>query len=134
MVTWYEEGLKFKCTGCGKCCTGAPGGVFVSLEEIDAMAKFLGCTKEVFLASFVKKEKNRFVLRDQSKEHDCIFLQNQRCQVYQARPKQCRTYPWWKENLSSARSWIDEMKRCEGIEHSDGKHFSKEEIDATLES
>lgn len=35
---WYADGLKFKCTGCGDCCTGAPGYVWVNKAEIEAIA------------------------------------------------------------------------------------------------
>jgi hypothetical protein len=35
---WYKDGLRFTCTGCGDCCTGAPGYVWVNKEEIEALA------------------------------------------------------------------------------------------------
>ena len=35
---WFREGLKFACTGCGDCCTGEPGYVWVNKAEIEAMA------------------------------------------------------------------------------------------------
>ena len=39
---WYSDGLKFDCTGCGDCCTGDPGYVWVSRAEIEALAAALG--------------------------------------------------------------------------------------------
>jgi hypothetical protein len=39
---WYKDGLRFKCTGCGDCCTGAPGFVWVNNEEIAAIAAEIG--------------------------------------------------------------------------------------------
>ncbi len=39
---WYQDGLRFTCTMCGKCCTGDPGYVWVTDEELAALAKFLG--------------------------------------------------------------------------------------------
>jgi len=35
---WYKPGLRFKCTECGACCTGAPGYVWISEKEIKAVA------------------------------------------------------------------------------------------------
>ena len=35
---WYAEGLKFTCTQCGNCCTGGPGFVWISREEIRRLA------------------------------------------------------------------------------------------------
>ena len=34
---WYRDGLRFTCTRCGNCCTGAPGYVWV---DADAMKAF----------------------------------------------------------------------------------------------
>ena len=28
---WYQDGLQFRCTRCGNCCTGAPGYGGISL-------------------------------------------------------------------------------------------------------
>ncbi|MCH7752933.1 MAG: YkgJ family cysteine cluster protein, partial [Planctomycetes bacterium] len=38
---WYQDGLRFKCTGCGNCCTGSPGYVWVNQAEINALAAHL---------------------------------------------------------------------------------------------
>ena len=38
---WYAAGLRFRCTMCGQCCTGAPGFVWVNEDEIAAIADFL---------------------------------------------------------------------------------------------
>ena len=37
---WYQDGLQFSCTGCGNCCTGPAGYVWVSEEEIVRIAEF----------------------------------------------------------------------------------------------
>ena len=39
---WYTDGLRFRCTRCGHCCTGAPGYVWVEDEELRAIAEFRG--------------------------------------------------------------------------------------------
>lgn len=47
----------------------------------------------------------------------CIFLKDSKlCSIYQVRPVQCSTYPWWPELLTDA-AWEDEATRCEGINH-----------------
>ena len=38
---WYSDGLKFECTQCGNCCTGAPGAVWISDEELHEIADHL---------------------------------------------------------------------------------------------
>src|SRR5262249_20146618 len=39
---WYHEGLQFRCTRCGKCCTGEPGNVWENDDEIAAIARLRG--------------------------------------------------------------------------------------------
>lgn len=110
---WYQEGLKFKCTECGKCCTGAPGYVWVT-EEMTAMADFLKLTLNEFKKLYVRRVGQRYSLLE-SKNYDCVFLKDKKCHVYGARPKQCRTYPWWPQNLKSRETWEETARTCEGI-------------------
>jgi uncharacterized protein len=133
---WYEKGLSFGCTGCGKCCTGSPGAVWVSEKEAEEIAESLGISKKEFLAKYTRKLGDRTALiekKPKNGNYDCIFLQGKQCQIYSKRPKQCRTFPWWKENLSSFEEWQNVAKECEGINHPEAKHFSLEEIQSYLQ-
>lgn len=117
-LPWYKEGLKFKCTGCGKCCTGKSGFVFITKEEISEAAKLLNLDEKTFKIRYIRTRDNRLALvekRNEQGEYDCIFLKGKECQIYQARPKQCRTYPWWPENLNTPDSWELASIECEGI-------------------
>lgn len=115
-LPWYKDGLRFKCTECGKCCTGSPGYVFVSEQEISSIATLLNITVELFKRKYVRLRNRRYALVEKkSLNNDCIFLKNKKCTIYQARPMQCRTFPWWKENLNSKESWDQAAQSCEGI-------------------
>lgn len=114
LLPWYKDGLRFQCTECGKCCTGKGGFVWVTPEEMAAMAKLVGMPPEVFKRRYIRVREYRLALVEK-KSGDCIFLEGKKCQIYQARPKQCRTYPWWKENLNSPESWQVAATACEGI-------------------
>lgn len=115
-LPWYKDGLRFKCTECGKCCTGKPGFVWVTLHEIEAMAKALNVSVDLFKRKYVRQRNNQYALVEKTSQNNaCIFLSGTKCMVYQARPKQCRTYPWWKENLNSEESWQLAAQSCEGI-------------------
>jgi len=112
---WYQKGLNFKCTGCGKCCTGTPGFVWVNEEEMEKMALFLKISVEDFKKRYVRKVGSRYSLTELKKNYDCVFLKEGKCKVYLARPTQCKTYPFWPQNLNSQRSWEETAKTCEGI-------------------
>jgi uncharacterized protein len=127
---WYDKGLPFKCTGCGKCCTGSPGVVWISEEEIHKAAKFLNITSEEFCKEHVRKLGDRLALMEVKRDgnYDCTFLKGKQCTIYSMRPKQCKTFPWWDENLSSKEAWDEAAKGCEGINHPEASLVSLEEI------
>ncbi len=113
---WYHQGLQFQCTGCGDCCTGEPGYVWVNQAEIKAMAETLG---ETDIESFENKFTRRIGIRKSLREFpngDCVFFDNQtrRCQVYTVRPRQCRTWPFWDSNLKNPAAWKETCEACPG--------------------
>lgn len=125
---WYREGLHFSCTGCGKCCTGAPGYVWVTAEEIAAIAEYLNMDLEAFVKRYIRLVDGRFSLTEDGKTFDCAFLEGKKCRIYEARPVQCRTFPWWPGPLQSNESWEATAACCEGI-NKDAPLVSAEEID-----
>ena len=110
---WYAKGLRFSCSQCGNCCTGAPGIVAFSPEEGEAMAKRLDMSVGDFHRRFARKVNGAWSLpeRKTSFGYDCVFLDREStpgvagCRLYEDRPKQCRTWPFWPENLESPQAW-----------------------------
>ena len=51
---WYHKGLRFQCTGCGSCCIGTPGYVWVNKAEIAAMAAALRLEVDQFQRRYVR--------------------------------------------------------------------------------
>jgi len=91
---WYADGLRFRCTQCGDCCTGAEGYVWVNQQEVEELAAARGMTPAVFERRFVKRVGIRRSLKER-KGGDCVLLDadTRKCTVYDARPRQCRTWP-----------------------------------------
>lgn len=116
---WYADGLQFKCTECGKCCTGGPGYAWVTKEEIQAIADHLNLTTTAFGKKYLRYINGRYALLEKNVTFDCIFLKDKKCQIYPVRPVQCRTFPWWAENLTSPEAWQEAAKHCEGITQKD---------------
>ena len=128
---WYSKGLRFKCTGCGGCCTGAPGAVWVTAEEVQLMAAHLNMTIDAFSEKYLRLMGNRISLKEHPKNYDCVFLEGgKRCSIYNARPSQCSTFPWWPAQLENEKEWNDAADFCEGINHPDAPIISYEEIQA----
>ncbi len=136
LPVWYQQGLSFSCTGCGKCCTGSPGVVWITEEEILTIGEFLKISPEDVKKKYIRKMGDRLALLEQppkNQEFDCIFLQEKKCTVYPVRPKQCQTFPWWKENLKSQTEWEEVSQMCEGINHIDAPLFSAAEIQTLMD-
>lgn len=127
---WYAEGLKFKCTGCGDCCTGAPGYVWVNKQEIADLAVALGFDEvEKFEDKYVRKIGIRKSLVE-FPNGDCVFFDNgtRKCAVYEFRPRQCRTWPFWDSNLKNPKAWQETCENCPGS--GSGKLYSLEQIES----
>ena len=125
---WYHQGLRFECTGCGDCCTGAPGYVWVNKEEIRGLAEQVG---EEDLERFEKMYVRQVGIRKSLKEYsngDCVFFDNQtrKCKVYNARPRQCRTWPFWDSNVRDEQAWRETCQACPGS--GKGKLYQLEEL------
>jgi Fe-S-cluster containining protein len=118
------EGLRFACTMCGNCCSGPPGFVLVSEEEIAALSKRLGISANKFRNEYTHVMSEGRSLNERVTEHgnDCVFLDREKipgkavCGVYEDRPKQCRTWPFWPSLLRSRATWDRAKKVCPGID------------------
>lgn len=54
-------------------------------------------------------------LKDHETSADCRFLDGTKCGVYEGRPTQCRTWPFWPE-VMGAKGWAREVAAfCPGV-------------------
>jgi uncharacterized protein len=127
---WYAKGLRFECTSCGRCCTGSQGYVWVTFAEAEKLAAHLLLSLQEFGVKYLRSVGTRYALLDQP-GGDCIFLRGKVCSVYEARPRQCRSFPWWPAHLQSAASWAHAAVTCEGI-RDDAPVVASEDIERSL--
>lgn len=130
--TWYKGGLRFECTQCGNCCTGEPGYVWVSREEIRRISLFLGRDDEWLDQHQLRRVGFKYSLTERP-NGDCVYLvkdaHGQRmCSIYPVRPLQCRTWPFWSVNLKTPGAWAEAAGMCPGMNN--GRTYSFEEIEA----
>ena len=125
---WYRDGLCFSCTQCGNCCTGAPGVVWVTDEEIARIAEVTGKSLGEIRLFHTRIVGGRVSLREHA-NGDCTFFDpaKRTCTIYEARPVQCRTWPFWNSNLESPKAWEDVKKDCPGA--GQGAFYSLEEVE-----
>jgi len=101
----------------------------VNKEEIRGLAEQVG---EEDLERFEKMYVRQVGIRKSLKEYsngDCVFFDNQtrKCKVYSARPRQCRTWPFWDSNVRDEQVWRETCQVCPGS--GKGKLFQLAEIE-----
>jgi Fe-S-cluster containining protein len=124
--SFWKEGIRFECQGTGRCCTsrGEYGYIYVTLEDRRRLSRALGMTTAAFTRRHCDRTDGHVHLKDP--DRDCAFLEGTRCSVYEGRPAQCRTWPFWPENMK-ARVWREEIASfCPGIGR--GRLYTADEI------
>jgi Fe-S-cluster containining protein len=114
---WYAEGLRFECQpGCSACCSdhGEYTALYLTEDDTRRLARHLAIEHDQFISRYAEVEEGSLLLRMEQPE--CPFLEEGRCQVYEARPIQCSTFPFWKENLRSRRTWVKLCEFCPGVD------------------
>lgn len=113
----WEKGIRFQCQGSGKCCTshGEYGFVFMNIKDRQRMARHLKMRTSAFTKKYCTLDNGFYHLKEEKKNPDCLFLEGKRCGVYEGRPTQCRTWPFWPE-IMNAKIWKKEVVSfCPGI-------------------
>ena len=131
---FYQDGLRFECTRCSRCCRHTPGYVFLSSSDVEILSVALGRSRQETLGAYCRPVQLGLARRISLKEKanfDCILWENGGCSVYEARPLQCRSFPFWSGCVSSLEEWENHGRQCPGI--GQGALHSREEIDKWLE-
>lgn len=108
-----QDLLPFECTECGRCCR-TQGSVVMDEEEVQSAAELLGMGVEEFKDAYASHRLDGWIrLKDDNDA--CVFLDQDtnHCQIYEARPLQCRTYPFWPSVVLSERAWNSECRRAD---------------------
>ena len=144
-LPWYENGLEFSCTGCSKCCQ-VDGDVWLAPEEVANIITYLhddevGQNGSFSISDFRKKyvraeiapadgDPSESWMCLKRNEGACTFLDSSgKCGIYDVRPVQCSTYPFWPSLLEDREIWREESVLPDDVaieEGSNGRHWSPE--------
>lgn len=125
---WYSKGLRFECQRCGNCCRGEPGYVWVNTKEAEAISSYIQESPEKFAKKYLRKAGHRISLIERP-DGDCVMYSNG-CSIYEVRPKQCRTFPFWSSNLKSKDTWGALKDFCQGVDR--GHLYTQDKIEQIL--
>lgn len=139
---WYAGGLHFECQQCGACCAGPESGyIWITKAEIKLAADCLKISPDELTRKYLKRTGFRTTITELPGTKNCIFLQESSthtvdplnaggrrlCAIYPVRPNQCRTWPFWADNLTSPADWNRAAQKCPGVNR--GRLYSLEEIE-----
>jgi uncharacterized protein len=115
MLENIEYPYKFdelKCAMCdGNCCIGESGYIWITKQEIEKLAKHLNISIEKLSQDYIFKVGYKYSIREKLIAKDnyaCVFfdLTKKQCSIYDVRPTQCRTFPFWeyfKNNIEEVK-------------------------------
>jgi Fe-S-cluster containining protein len=120
--TVKQDGFKYgfdpsACNTCqARCCTGESGYIHVSTTEIENISKFLNLSIEEFRKDYLFKNGYKWSIKEREVHgsFECLFYDPciNGCLIYEVRPLQCRTFPFW----DYFKNRVEELKlECPGI-------------------
>ena len=117
MIT--QEGFAYsfdehKCATCeGNCCIGESGYIWINPTEMESLAKLLNIAVSELKKNYLDKIGYKYSIKEQQygqNSYACVFfdMDKRQCSVYEARPSQCRTFPFWDYFKSNLEEVIQE--------------------------
>lgn len=108
------------CASCGgACCVGESGFIWINEAEMSELAALLQISKTELKERYLYRKDGRYSIAE--KPYDggaaCVFFDeiNKNCSVYPARPKQCRSYPFWDRYKGSCADLSELCAECAGV-------------------
>ncbi len=119
-----QEGFDFGfdprgCDSCeGNCCIGESGNIWINNNEIEKLAKYLNVSIEEVKLKYIEKRAYKYSIKEIQLAKDnyaCVFfdLEKKGCSIYEVRPIQCRTFPFWdyfKKNINEVKQECPAIK------------------------
>lgn len=130
---FWQNGISFSCTQCSYCCRHEPGFVFLYEKDLPNISKKLNLDDESFIKKYCRwvdlNDGYEYLSLVETKNYDCIFW-NGACSIYEARPLQCKAFPFWVDALNSIDSWAIITADCKAKI----KIYESEQVSQNLEN
>lgn len=109
--------MDFQCQRCSNCCRHDEGYVFLTKENALAIADHLKMTLKEFInqcCRIIDHPQGHVLCLKEKRNYDCIFWSNG-CIIYEVRPTQCMTFPYWPFLVNDKKLQEEEKQRCKGL-------------------
>ena len=111
----------FKCMNCGKCCSAFYAQINITIGDLIRISGFLEKPISYILKNFVSinpfgdpNNPNNFSY-ELGINMPCLLRKNEKCSIYQARPLNCRLFPYWvlvQTFVFNQNKIIDKSYKC----------------------
>jgi Fe-S-cluster containining protein len=102
----YPKNIRWQCTRCARCC-GDVGNrerrIVMLPSEVTEICEYSGLKEEEFSDS--QSENGPYEASMKKSKGKCVFLEDNNCRIYDARPLVCRFYPVWLSKNDSKYSF-----------------------------
>jgi Fe-S-cluster containining protein len=100
--------------------------VLISDQEIEALARRVSVSVEEFRTVYTRTLRRGEISLREKRNHECVFFERDKgCSVYENRPRQCRTWPFWHGVVATEARWNEEAEDCPGMNRG-GLHPAEE--------
>jgi Fe-S-cluster containining protein len=113
----YPVAVRFQCVKCGICCGDTKEKtrhILLLKTEADQIATATSQPTSQFTAKIKDKAPYSYEMK-KTEEGKCIFLKNNRCTIYSARPLICKFYPFELKITHSGKHTFLYTSECPGI-------------------
>jgi len=80
-----------------------------------------------FVSRYTRRVDGGLSLREEADGRCVLFESGLGCRAYEARPRQCRTWPFWARLVATSAAWEREATDCPGMDT--GELIGPEEIE-----
>ena len=108
------------CASCkGNCCIGESGYIWINTKEIQLLANCLKISEYELISNKLKNINGRYSIKEtklSKNNYACVFFDTNKraCSIYDARPLQCRTFPFW-DYYKDENNLGELKKECLGV-------------------
>ena len=93
--------------------------IWINIVEIEALSKYLGLTLDGFREKYLFKVGYKYSIKEVELADNsfacCFFdLEKRKCSIYDYRPTQCRTFPFWEYFKNNEK---EVYKECPAIKN-----------------
>lgn len=111
--------FRFTCRRSGNCCTRPEGSVILSDDDIPRVAALLELPEAGLRSRYLDPGPSGTWLVRLAPGGACPWFERVdglgSCQIYEARPEHCRTFPFWDELRSDGAALREAVRFCPGI-------------------